>query len=117
MTIIAEPANDTAPRPGVLQQRDFRLLWIGETTSKFGSAITGIALPLVAVTVLDASALAMGVLTAFAWLPWLLFGLPAGAWVDRWPRRTVMIVCDTGRADFTAQPYARRRPRAERVRR
>lgn len=96
MTTIAEPPVVSAERPGVLRNRDFRLLWAGETTSKFGSAITGIALPLVAVTVLHASALSMGVLTAFAWLPWLLFGLPAGAWVDRWPRRTVMIVCNAG---------------------
>ncbi|WP_084557654.1 MFS transporter [Hamadaea tsunoensis] len=81
-------------RGGVLRQRDFRLLWIGESTSKFGSAITGIALPLVAVSVLHASVLAMGVLSALAWLPWLLLGLPAGAWVDRWPRRPVMIVCN-----------------------
>lgn len=96
MTTTAEPPVVQTPRPGVLRNRDFRLLWVGETTSKFGSAITGIALPLVAVTVLHASALSMGVLTAFAWLPWLLFGLPAGAWVDRWPRRTVMIVCNAG---------------------
>ena len=96
MSVITEPPPVDAPRRGVLHHRDFRLLWIGETTSKFGSAITGIALPLVAVTVLHASPLVMGVLTAFAWLPWLLLGLPAGAWVDRWPRRTVMIVCNAG---------------------
>ncbi|MBB5872725.1 MFS family permease [Allocatelliglobosispora scoriae] len=91
---LAVPASAEPPRRGVLRNRDFRLLWAGETTSKFGSAITGVALPLVAVTVLDAGPLGMGVLTALSWVPWLVFGLPAGAWVDRWPRRTVMITCN-----------------------
>lgn len=53
---------------------------------------------LVAVTVLDASTFVVAVLTAAAWLPWLLVGLPAGAWVDRLPRRPVMIVCDLASA-------------------
>jgi MFS family permease len=44
--------------------------------------------------VLHASTFAVGVLAAAAWLPWLVIGLPAGAWVDRWPARRVMIVCD-----------------------
>ena len=68
---------------GLLWQREFRLLWIGETTSSFGNSITKVALPLVAVTTLRASTLTVSVLYAAAWLPWLLFGLPAGAWVDR----------------------------------
>lgn len=94
----AEPAPVTEqPRRlgGLLWERDFRLLWMGETTSKFGSAITGIALPLVAVIVLHAGPMAMGILTAASWVPWLLIGLPAGAWVDRWPRRQVMVVCNS----------------------
>jgi MFS family permease len=55
-------------------------------------AVVGV--PLVAVVVLHASTFAVGVLAAAAWLPWLVIGLPAGAWVDRWPARRVMIVCD-----------------------
>jgi MFS family permease len=91
---LAEPVGKR-DRWGVLRQHDFRRLWIGETTSKFGSAITGIALPLVAVVTLHSSALSMGLLTAMSWLPFLLVGLPAGALVDRWPRRTVMLVCNS----------------------
>jgi len=53
-----------------------------------------VGVPLVAVTVLHASTFAVGVLAAAAWLPWLVIGLPAGAWVDRWPARRVMIACD-----------------------
>jgi MFS family permease len=48
----------------------------------------------VAVTVLDASTFVVTLTTAAAWLPWLLVGLPAGAWVDRLPRRPMMISCD-----------------------
>ncbi|MBE3014111.1 MFS transporter [Microbispora sp. NEAU-D428] len=74
--------------------RDFRLLWIGETTSVLGGSVGGVALPLVAVVTLHASPLTVGLLTAAAWLPWPLVGLPAGAWVDRMPKRPVMLVCN-----------------------
>jgi MFS family permease len=79
---------------GLLGDHDFRLLWAGETTSALGTNITRLALPLVAVVTLDAGAFAVSALTAATWLPWLLIGLPAGAWVDRLPRRPVMLVCD-----------------------
>lgn len=81
-------------RGGLLRHRDFRLLWIGETTSQTGSAVTQVALPLVAVTTLHAGPLMVGLLTAAVWLPWLMFGLPAGAWVDRVRRRPVLLGCD-----------------------
>jgi MFS family permease len=79
---------------GLLRQRSFRRLWIGETISQLGNAMAMVGVPLVAVIVLHASTFAIGVLTASAWLPWLVIGLPAGAWVDRLPARRVMIVCD-----------------------
>src|SRR6516162_8219378 len=79
---------------GLLRRRSFRLLWTGETISQLGNAMALVGVPLVAVTVLHASTFAVGVLAAAAWLPWLVIGLPAGAWVDRWPARRVMIVCD-----------------------
>lgn len=74
------------------RHRDFRLLWIGETTSLFGSAISTVALPLIAISVLQATTFEVGLLTAAAWLPWLLIGLPVGAWVDRLPRRPIMMI-------------------------
>ncbi|MEU6862776.1 MFS transporter [Streptomyces sp. NPDC046876] len=79
---------------GALRRRDFRLLWAGESVSQFGSAATRVLLPLIAVDTLDAGPLTMGVLGAAAWVPWLLFGLPVGAWTDRMRRRPVMIVCN-----------------------
>ncbi|GAA1971941.1 MFS transporter [Kitasatospora viridis] len=68
------------------------MLYLGEVSGKYGSSVTGLALPLTAAAVLHAGPLATSSLTAAAWLPWLLVGLPAGAWVDRLPRRTVMLV-------------------------
>ncbi|WP_460652304.1 MFS transporter [Kribbella endophytica] len=73
------------------RHRDFRLLWTGETASRFGTAVSGVAIPLVAISVLDATTFQVGLLTAFAWLPWLVIGLPVGAWVDRLPRRPIML--------------------------
>jgi MFS family permease len=93
-------------RLGLLAVREFRLLWIGETTSSFGSSISSVALPLVALT-LHASVSAISALTAAAWLPWLVIGLPAGAWVDRLARRRVMMAADlVSLAAFASIPVA-----------
>ena len=89
-----EPGPAVRRRGGLFRHRDFRLLWTGQTVSSIGSNVTTVALPLVAVAVLDATTFQVAVLTAAAWLPWLLVGLPAGAWVDRLRRRPVMILCD-----------------------
>lgn len=93
-----DPMNDTEDRPrtgwGVLTQRDFRLLWVGESVSGLGNSVTVVALPLIAVEVLDADSTAVGLLAAAVWLPWLLVGLPVGAWVDRMRKRPLMIACD-----------------------
>ena len=53
-----------------------------------------VGMPLLAVTVLHASTVAVAAITASAYLPWLIIGLPAGAWVDRLPCRRLMITCD-----------------------
>ncbi|WP_338674160.1 MFS transporter [Streptomyces sp. SCSIO 30461] len=91
------PPEAEAPRAsrwGLWAQDNFRKLWIGETTSGLGTAVGSVALALVAVVTLEASPFMVGVLTASAWVPWLFLGLVAGAWVDRWPRLKVMLVCD-----------------------
>jgi MFS family permease len=103
----AQEAPARSRRLGLLAMRDFRLLWIGETTSSLGSSISGVALPLVALAVLHASVLAISALTAAAWLPWLIVGLPAGAWVDRLPRRRVMMTADlVSLSAFASVPVA-----------
>ncbi|WP_344153896.1 MFS transporter [Kribbella yunnanensis] len=73
------------------RDRDFRWLWTGETVSRFGSAVSSVALPLVAIARLEASTFEVGVLTAAAWAPWLVIGLPVGAWIDRRHRRPLMV--------------------------
>ncbi len=89
--------------PDVLRQRDFRRFWLGETVSLVGDQITLIALPLVAVLELDASASQMGLLTAAALVPNLLFSLHAGAWIDRrGKRRQTMIATALGRSALLA---------------
>ncbi len=87
----------------LLRERVFRRYWSASTVSMFGDQIAGLALPLAAVLVLHAGAAQMGYLTALEWLPSLLFGLPAGAWVDRrGRRRRTMIAADLGRAALFA---------------
>ncbi|MFF1923205.1 MFS transporter [Streptomyces sp. NPDC058221] len=89
-----ETGHEPPPSSGLLRHRDFRLLWLGETTNRVGISITGVGMPLVAVVELDASTLSVSLLAAASWLPWLLIGLPAGAWVDRMRRRPIMQICN-----------------------
>ncbi len=105
------PAADVrAPRGGLLRRhRDFRLLWCGETTGKFGASVTGVAMPLVAVSVLHASTFEVGLLSAAAWFPWLAIGLPVGVWVDRLRRRPIMMAAAAASlALFAVIPVAAR---------
>lgn len=95
---MSDSAQDR-PRGGVLlRHRDFRRLWTGETISEVGTQVSMLALPLVAVRTLHASTFQVGLLTAASTLAFFVVGLPAGAWLDRWRRRRVMIVADLGRA-------------------
>jgi MFS family permease len=80
------------------RHQDFRLFWIGETTSRVGSSVTTLVVPLAAVTVLHSSAFMTSTLTAAAWLPWLVLGLVAGPVVDRRRKRRLMIGCDVASA-------------------
>ena len=84
-------------RPRGLNQ-DYVRLWIGQTVSSFGSGITGVALPLAGVLVLSASPAQMGILGALDGLAVVVFGLLAGAFVDRVRRRPLLIGSDLVRA-------------------
>ena len=85
-------------RPGGLwRHRDFRNLWAAETISQFGSQIDDLALGLVAIIVLDASAFEVAVYGTVNFLPFILFTLPAGVWVDRLPRKPILVIGDLGR--------------------
>ena len=95
MTTTTAPV---AGAPPLAENRNFRLLWAGEGVCVLGSMTTAVVVPLVAVTVFGAGPGWMGLLTAAAWLPWLVIGLPAGAWVDRLDARRVMIAADLAAA-------------------
>jgi MFS family permease len=87
----------------LLRQADFRRFWVGESISLLGDQVSLLALPLVAVLVLDAGAADMGYLGAAALAPHLLFSLPAGVWLDRVARRRrIMIAADLLRAALVA---------------
>ena len=82
---------------GLWQHPNFLKLWAAQTTSRFGTQITLLAVPLTAVLTLDAGPAEMGRLTAASQAAFLLVGLVAGVWVDRLPRRPILIVADLGR--------------------
>jgi MFS family permease len=87
------------PRPsGLWAHPDFLKLWGAQTISTVGTQVTLLALPLTAILVLHASAFEVAALTAMDTLPFLLFALPAGVWIDRLRRRPLMVVADVGRA-------------------
>jgi MFS family permease len=77
---------------------DFLKLWAGQTISLAGSMVGGFALPLVAVLTLGASPLQLGLLRTADILPAIAVGLFAGVWIDRLPRRPIMLWVDLGRA-------------------
>ncbi|MDQ3671403.1 MAG: MFS transporter [Actinomycetota bacterium] len=85
------------PRGGLWRNPDFLKLWSAETISQFGSQVDDLALGLVAIVVLDASAFEVAVYGTVNFLPFILFTLPAGVWVDRLPRRPILIIGDLGR--------------------
>jgi len=86
------------PRGGLWRHADFLRLWSAQTISQFGSQVSQLALPLAAILVLDASAFEVAFLGTVEFLPFLLFALPAGVWVDRLRRKPILVAGDLGRA-------------------
>ena len=86
------------PSVSLWRNGQFLRLWTGETASAVGSQLGGLALPFLAVSVLAASEFEVGLLGAVGTAAFLLIGLPAGAWVDRWLKRRVMLYSDLARA-------------------
>ncbi|OKK16132.1 MFS transporter [Streptomyces sp. CB00455] len=78
--------------------RDFRVLFASSALSHLGSNIGYVAIPLLAVTALDAGPGQAGALAALSTAAFLLIGLPAGAWVDRLPTHRVLVAADAARA-------------------
>jgi MFS family permease len=87
-----------SPTRSLWRTPDFLKLWTGETVSLLGSQVSLLAIPLAAISILHASNFEVGLLASSETLPFLVVGLPAGVWVDRWRKRPILISGDIGRA-------------------
>ena len=92
-----EEATFPEKRVPLWRNRDYMLLWSGQMVSSIGTRVSMLAFPLLVLAITHSPAQA-GLIAALRGLPYALFILPAGALVDRWDRKRVMILCDTGRA-------------------
>lgn len=95
----AVPAGAQSPKkfPALWRNRDYMLLWSGQVVSVVGTGASQIVYPLLILALTNSPA-AAGVAAALASVPYIIFSLPAGALIDRWDRKRVMIYCDIGRA-------------------
>lgn len=84
-------------RGGLWGHPDFLKLWAGQSASLIGGEVTVVAMPFIAIQLLDASAGQIGIMIALARLPSVLY-LFAGAWTDRTRRKPILIWTDFGRA-------------------
>lgn len=85
---------NTPPTRSPVKSLNFNLFWSGQAAAQMGRALGGIALPVLAVQLLHATETQVGYLSAAGTAAFLLIGLPAGAWVDRWLKRRTMIITD-----------------------
>ena len=79
------------PTGALWSHRDFLKLWTGQTISEFGSQVSQLAIPAVAILTLKATPFEVAALETVVFLPFLILTLPAGVWVDRWRRRWILI--------------------------
>ena len=92
-----EPATPNRRTIPLRRNLNYMLLWSGQLVSSVGTRVSMLAFPLLVLAITHSPAQA-GLIAALRGLPYALFILPAGALVDRWNRKLVMILCDTGRA-------------------
>jgi MFS family permease len=94
---VAAPLKPVKRPVSLWRNRDYMLLWSGQMVSAVGTRISMLAFPLFVLAITHSPAQA-GLIGALRGLPYALFILPAGALIDRWNRKLVMILCDIGRA-------------------
>ena len=95
------------PPQDLLRQATYRRLWISILTSSFGGQVTMLALPLTAAVLLHATPTQMGLLTAMEIVPFVLFSLPSGVWLDRVRKLPVYVIGETALAFVVASvPFA-----------
>ncbi|MFJ8796251.1 MFS transporter [Streptomyces sp. NPDC102487] len=93
--VMVGPPRSTA---GAGEVGALRLLLTAQALSQLGFRLLGLAMPILATTTLHASAFEVSAVAACQTAAFLVVGLPAGVWVDRMRKRTVMVACDLGRA-------------------
>ena len=91
------PAVSTSRPVSLWHNRNYMLLWSGQIVSSVGTRVSMLAFPLLVLAITHSPAQA-GIIGGLRGLPYALFILPAGVLIDRWNRKRVMILCDTGRA-------------------
>ncbi|WP_406361944.1 MFS transporter [Streptomyces sp. NBC_00715] len=91
MNVISKDKKDKQAQPGL--GSSFNKVWVAAIASSWGDGVQMAALPLLAIQ-LTTDPLLIGAVGAIGTLPWFLLGLPAGALVDRWDRRKVMLRAD-----------------------
>ncbi len=92
----------TVQKASLWQNRNFLKLWTLDTISQFGSQFTGLALPLTAFIILHSNPTEQGILIFMGSVPWLLFGLFVGVWVDRHRKRQIMVMSNILRGSLLA---------------
>lgn len=95
---MTDSSTPVAATPSLWRHSDFVKLWIGQTASQFGTQITQLTVPLVAIVALGVDSEQIGLLRAAGQVPFLLFALFVGVLVDWWRGRAVLILADFGRA-------------------
>ncbi|MGH2935309.1 MAG: MFS transporter [Gaiellaceae bacterium] len=96
MSRFRRPTGDLWSHP------DFLRLWTGQSISELGSQVSQLAIPWLAAVGLHASPIEFSILGMLGFLPFILFALPAGVWVDRLRRRPILVVGDASRAVLLA---------------
>ncbi len=102
MENLARPVEDVSPplpaARGLMRDRDFLKMFVSEGSAGMGAQVSLLALPLTAIVLLHARAVEVGTMSALGTLPYLLFGLPVGVWLERCRRRPVLLYSALGRA-------------------
>jgi MFS family permease len=92
----------TEQRASLWHHPNFLKLWTSDTISQFGSQFTGLALPLTAIIILHSNPFEQGILVFMGSIPWLLFGLFVGVWVDRHRKQRIMVTSNILRGSLLA---------------
>ena len=95
--MITDSAAAGTAATSLWRDRNFATFWTGQAMSQVGAQLGQLAFPVLAVSVLQATEFEVGVLNAAGLAAFLIIGLPAGAWVDRWLKRRTMIIADLAR--------------------